>query len=342
MSLHAAMAEEAVTEAEERSAELADEVLRDGIAYGLRPSTSASLRSRSSSSTARASGDVAAQPDQSSLSCKRQMPVATPRDVWFLGVMSLICLAVTGHLAFRTYGPSGFAGDVWRKGCRQCHVQWWEEFWSWRHEGAALDGEDLSLVHRTPPPGMEWEWAHAESSTDWWNASRDLLHSVIEQRVDASDGPLLQIGCGDSPLPGLLHSAGFRDVDHIDISPQVVSLMRRRYSGPSWEGMRFEVRDFMASPSAGGGAPPPAHKFSAVIDKAGIWDWLQDEAPSALRRLLAAVQRALKTEGVYIVVTKQPPSELQQSLTQTAASFIVEESHLLQGGQAWAYVFAVV
>merc|ERR1712118_129188 len=102
-----------------------------------------------------------------------------------------------------------------------------------------------------------------------------------------------------------------------------VEAMRKRYPTDAWPGLQFEVRDFMANTEKGGGAPPPAHRFAAVIDKAGIWDWLQDEKDwgrlqaDAVPILLAAVHDALllpPQRGVYVVATKQSPGRLSDAL----------------------------
>eukprot|EP00971_Amphidinium_carterae_P233892 4641144-Amphidinium_carterae.1 len=30
---------------------------------------------------------------------------------------------------------------------------------------------------------MEWEWSDAVNSTDWWNVSEDLVHTVVSTRL---------------------------------------------------------------------------------------------------------------------------------------------------------------
>lgn len=164
---------------------------------------------------------------------------------------------------------------------------------------------------------------------------------MVSKYADSALGPLLQIGCGDSPLPELLFKAGFRLSEHIDIAPQVVATQQRRYPAAAWPGMEFAVQDFLSS-EAGGGAPPPLHRFATVIDKAGIWDWLQDESPKQLPRLLAAVRDALMVgpqKGVYIIVTKQTPVQLSETLAQLRVEFLVEASRALgRKGIAWSYV----
>merc|ERR1712151_54325 len=104
----------------------------------------------------------------------------------------------------------------------------------------------------------------------------------------------------------------------------------------------FSVRDFLAPADVGGGPPPPLHRFAAVIDKAGIWDWLQDEAMELLPLLLSTVRNALldgPQKGLYIIVTKQNPAQLSKTLAQARAQFLVETSKSL-GTQniAWSYV----
>jgi len=277
-------------------------------------------------------------------------PAKLPKrwEVILLGALCLISLFVTVRVLLYTILPFfiPFGEEAWRRDCRQCRGEWWHNFWRWRLERVA--GEDGVLLPREPPPGRDWEWGESSNDTDWFSASTELVSSVVRRYASPADGPVLQVGCGDSPLPAVLHGAGFHASEHIDIAPQVVDEMRERYPAVAWPGLHFEVRDFLADTATngggvGGGAPPPSHRFAVVIDKFGIWDWLQEESPRTLPRLLTAVRRALAElpkPGIYVVATKQTPSELQESLVGAAASFAVDATHPLRSGagSAWAYV----
>mmetsp|Transcript_38185 Transcript_38185/g.105272 ORF Transcript_38185/g.105272 Transcript_38185/m.105272 type:complete len:304 (+) Transcript_38185:87-998(+) len=258
-------------------------------------------------------------------------PPLASRDVILLGVFLVFGAFATLQLLVR----SAFSGETWRRSCRQCRREWWDEFWTWRlNDLAAAAANGTAPV--PPDEGMEWEWGHAANDTDWFGASAELVQAVILQSVvvDGGRAKLLQIGCGDSPLPELLHKAGFRNVEHLDVSPRVVEAMRLRYPAEGWPGMAFEVRDFLADGARRG------RDAAAVIDKAGIWDWLQEEKPSILPRLLEAVRSELRPEpdpGVYIVVTKQSPMELQRSLQGADSNFAVDAAYKLSSDVAWAY-----
>jgi len=270
-----------------------------------------------------------------------------------LGVFCAVSVLITGRFFYQWLLPVSPGVENWRRGCRQCRHEWWDDFWHWRLKGITAKGggsADAGLPHE-PPPGMEWEWGNSVNDTDWFGASPELVNSVVKVFADPALGPVLQIGCGDSPLPELLHQAGFNVSEHLDVAPEVITAMRTRHPVKERPGMHFQVRDFLSS-----GAPPPAHRFGAVIDKAGIWDWLQEEAPHALPRLLSNVRRALvqgsgqgaEQQGVYIIATKQTPSDLSQSLSKAAVSgggtgFLVEATHPLgTKGIAWAYVLIPV
>lgn len=275
-------------------------------------------------------------------------------EVWLMGLLCVIAVLVTVYFyCSRVILPAvpSFT-EPWRPSCHQCRPEWWHDFWKWRlqglHQLAPVGPVPEGLA---PPPGMEWEWGNSANDTDWFGASAELVDSVVRNFADPGLGPVLQIGCGDSPIPELLLRAGFPESEHIDIAPQVIELMRLRYPSDRFPGLRFEVRDFLASPLVGGGAPPPVGRFSAVIDKAGIWDWLQDEkvVDSALPSLLKAVRAALvppPAQGIYAVVTKQTPKELVQSLRKAGkigASFAVEASQPIgDKGIAWAYVLSPI
>ncbi|CAK0867295.1 unnamed protein product [Prorocentrum cordatum] len=293
---------------------------------------------------------------QSGLACVDDPAAALPafsgRERWLLGIACVMCLLMTAHFWFRRVVP---ATEPWRQGCRQCSDDWWGDFWRWRLGELRDIGADGRPRLQPPPEGMEWEWGNRSADTDWFNASAELVRAVVLPHLDpAKSGPVLQIGCGDSPLPALLHQAGFRDATHIDIAPQVVEAMRERYPAADWPGVRFERRDFMAAPAAGGGAPPPAGGYWLVVDKAGIWDWLQEEAPAGLPVLLDRVHGALvppPQRGLYVVVTKQNPGQLAAALARVAAAapggaggrFAVEASRPLgSSGLAWAYVLVAL
>jgi len=256
-------------------------------------------------------------------------------------ILTLFCLAgllVTGFAWVRR--SEGAAELAEHPKCKQCQPGWWETFWHWRLEGIANRGP--SAHSQAPPEGMEWEWDHNGSDTDWFGVSPEFVEKVVSEWADPKQGPILHVGCGDSPMPGLLYKAGFHEAEHIDIAPQVIEAMQKKYPEATWPGMHFAVRDFL-EPGANGGPPPPLNRFAAVIDKAGIWDWLQDEAMQYVPLLLAKVRSALLLEetrkGVYIIVTKQNPAQLSDTLARIRAPFSVETSRALGTSNiAWSYV----
>lgn len=249
---------------------------------------------------------------------------------------------VTCHFVYRKLIPLAMPADNWRQGCRQCQRGWWHEFWEWRLAGSQGRSHAES---QDPPEGMEWEWSSTSNNTDWYGASAEIVDAVVRTYADPGLGPVLQIGCGDSPIPELLVRAGFNRSEHLDIIPEVVKTMQQRYPASEWPGLSFKVRDFLER-----GAPPPLGRFSAVLDKAGIWDWLSEEAPHALPRLVEAVRLALvppPQQGVYIIGTKQTPAELSQTLAKAfqdgGCPFHVEATRPLgSSGVAWAYVLSQV
>jgi len=282
--------------------------------------------------TARKSAKAA--PDQDDTS-DHALPLPSKREIGMLCMFLVASLILLGHFMYRRTGSDT---TMPQSGCKQCQQKWWDDFWQWRFESVGMDPEKVQKA----PEGMEWEWSVEANHTDWFGVSAEFVDSVVSTYADPSLGPLLHVGCGDSPLPELLYRAGFRASEHIDIAPQVVSTMQQRYPQTEWPGMSFEVRDFLAPADIGGGPPPPLHRFAAVVDKAGLWDWLQDEAMEHLPKLLTSVREALlagPTKGVYIIVTKQTPVQLSETLAKARAQFLVETSQPLgKTGIAWSYV----
>lgn len=277
--------------------------------------------------------------DSDPVEVRSATPLPSRWDVWVFGALCALCVLTTGHFFINNYLPFTPWNSDWKKGCRQCRHEWWDDFWKWRLKGLHSLREGDSAQIQTPPPGMQWEWGSSRNDTDWFGVSAELVTSVVVPNVEKHVGPVLQIGCGDSPLPRFLHDAGFTVSEHIDIVPQVIETMRLQYPSAQWPGLRFEVRDFLEH--RGGGVPPPLHRFSAVVDKAGIWDWLQDEKVEALPMLLHAVREALvrpPKRGVYIIVTKQTPRELMLCLNRASEGFLVDATYPLSNRIAWAYV----
>eukprot|EP00434_Breviolum_minutum_P022573 symbB.v1.2.019918.t1/scaffold1650.1/size135921/7 len=197
----------------------------------------------------------------------------------------------------------------WRQDCQQCQKTWWQDFWRWRYLELS---EKVADGSHEPPPGMQWEWGGARNDTDWYQASEEFVQELVRPYADPSLGPVLHVGCGDAPVPEHLHRAGFPVSVHLDVAKEVIDVMKRKYPAEEWPGFTFLVRDFL-----GQGAPAPLGGFCAVLDKAGIWDWLQEEAPQMLPMLLRLVRQALPpppAEGVYILATKLSPVALAHTL----------------------------
>jgi len=62
---------------------------------------------------------------------------------------------------------------------------------------------------------------------------------------------VLDAGCGDFSVGALLAS-GFESYTAVDVSPHIIEMNRRRYSGPAWKNVRFAAVDLTESifPSA--------------------------------------------------------------------------------------------
>lgn len=268
-------------------------------------------------------------------------PLAARR--WEFIALALVCCVsalCTLHFAWTRLLPA--PQPDWRQGCQQCQPSWWQDFWHWRFQQLAAHGGD---PRDAPPPGMQWEWgAQSDANdTDWYQASEEFVQDLVRPYADPSLGPVLQLGCGDAPVPEHLHRAGFPLSEHLDIVPEVIQRMRQKYPVEQWPGFTFLVRDFLSQ-----GAPRPLGRFCAVLDKAGIWDWLQEEAPQMLPSLLALVRQALPPapeEGVYIIATKLSPPALAETLAEAGGNlgFHVEKSlRLGDAGVAWGYVLSAV
>eukprot|EP00439_Symbiodinium_sp_Y106_P025452 s5316_g3.t1 len=287
-------------------------------------------------------------PDEEALSPKTKLdplPMAATRwEFWLLALVCLVSLCTTLHFTWNhLLSPATVADGQGGQGeaaaaastCRQCKAEWWQDFWQWRFK--ELQGQPSD-----PPAGMQWEWGNSMKNTDWYQSSEEFVDELVRPYADPGLGPVLHLGCGDAPVPELLLRAGFAASTHIDVASQVIEVMRSRYPAKDWPGLDFQLRDFLKS------GPPADARYCAVLDKAGIWDWLQEEAPQMLPHLLRLVRQALvppPAESVYVIATKQTPAELAETLAivhnREALDFHVEATRRLgNAGVAWGYVLS--
>ncbi|KAI3717653.1 hypothetical protein L1987_69407 [Smallanthus sonchifolius] len=152
--------------------------------------------------------------------------------------------------------------------------------------------------------GEAWYWdkRYAKESTaafDWYQnyeSLSPLLHLYVptHRRV-------LVIGCGNSAFSEGMSKDGYTDIVNIDISSVVIEEMQKRYfDSPHLKYIQMDVRDMKAF---------EAGSFDAVVDKGTLDSLLcgHNSKPNAAK-MLEEVERVLKKEGVYILITYGIPT----------------------------------
>eukprot|EP00746_Dinoflagellata_sp_MGD_P090904 gnl/MRDRNA2_/MRDRNA2_35946_c0_seq1.p1 gnl/MRDRNA2_/MRDRNA2_35946_c0~~gnl/MRDRNA2_/MRDRNA2_35946_c0_seq1.p1 ORF type:complete len:408 (-),score=57.44 gnl/MRDRNA2_/MRDRNA2_35946_c0_seq1:279-1349(-) len=147
-----------------------------------------------------------------------------------------------------------------------------------------------------------WQTVGVDSTADfdWWSQASPvgglLTPYVKGQRV-------LQVGCGLSPLAGIL-SQEASSVVNIDVSEEVVQAMKQAYANSS--NSEFYAMDVFDMPDNW-------EPFDTIVDKAAAWD-LHRNSASELRQLLCVMRHLLHPGGFYAVVTSGTLKGMQKTL----------------------------
>ncbi|KAL8100485.1 uncharacterized protein LOC141687468 [Apium graveolens] len=168
--------------------------------------------------------------------------------------------------------------------------------------------------------GEEWYWdkryEQESGPFDWYQkypSLSPLLHLYIPQNTTTS---LLVVGSGTSAFSEGLVDDGYENVVNIDISSVAIQTMLQRYSNrPQLKYIKMDVRDMSAFQSG---------SFVAVIDK-GTLDSLLcgHNSRENAAKMLEEVDRVLKANGVYILITYGAPS-YRLSLLREAHSWSIK------------------
>ncbi|XP_024985914.1 EEF1A lysine methyltransferase 4 [Cynara cardunculus var. scolymus] len=155
--------------------------------------------------------------------------------------------------------------------------------------------------------GEAWYWdkRYAKESTatfDWYQKYESLaplLHLYVPPTT--THRRVLIVGCGNSVFSEGMSKDGYTDIVNIDVSSVVIDAMQKKYSGsPHLKYIHMDVRDMKAFESG---------SFDAVIDK-GTLDSLLcgHNSKTNAAKMLEEVERVLKKEGVYILITYGIPA----------------------------------
>lgn len=219
----------------------------------------------------------------------------------------------------------------WDAYYRQMHSPTWD--WYLPNE---LVFEEIEREARALLPAVTAE----EEASDSNAAAADGVSSLsLDSTVQAASPPLpsssssccsfaslsvLQLGCGNSDLSGLLFDAGFRRVSNVDFSPECIARMRLMATERGWddaasdskcaavEGSQGEVdRGFVFRVMDVRALSYPAACFDLALDK-GTLDCVSlesDDGERAARDMCAETWRVLRRGGVSVCFSLYPPSK---------------------------------
>nr|XP_043637179.1 eEF1A lysine and N-terminal methyltransferase [Erigeron canadensis] len=156
--------------------------------------------------------------------------------------------------------------------------------------------------------GEAWYWdkRYAKESTttfDWYQKYESLsplLHLYIPTST-STRRRVLVVGCGNSAFSEGMSKDGYTDIVNIDISSVVIEAMQKKYSdSPHLKYIEMDVRDMKAFEN---------NSFDAVIDKGTLDSLLCGlNSKQNAAKMLEEVDRVLKKEGVYILITYGIPA----------------------------------
>lgn len=152
-------------------------------------------------------------------------------------------------------------------------------------------GEDQYWESRYKEKDEEYEWYQP------WYANRNYVLPLLN-RSQAKE--ILNLGCGNSPMPIEMLKEGFNRIVNIDISPSVIQQMKERYKQElkaEWISMDCTKLEFSDN------------SFDAVIEK-GTIDALvcKNDKGNSINQLLKESFRVLRNGGIFISISFGKPS----------------------------------
>lgn len=156
-----------------------------------------------------------------------------------------------------------------------------------------------------------WDERYAanEQNFDWYQDFSSLEEYIIPHLKD-KDAEILIPGCGNSTLGVSLYDIGYTNITNIDISQVLISQIHDLYANR--EEMEFTTMDARNMDVI------PEDCFDLIIDKALFDSMLCSTQNLAdVMKLLKEVERVLKPDGVYILISHGNPEKRLSFLEQT-------------------------
>ena len=142
------------------------------------------------------------------------------------------------------------------------------------------------------PKYWEDRYKDQKGSFDWLEDYNSLKPTIQKLNLPKENSRILNLGCGNSPFCENMYDDGFHNIDNIDISNNVISIMKNRnIKRPEMTFSVMDVRNLKFQDSS----------FDLAVDKSTIDALLcGDFAYVNVAKMLKEVIRVLKSKIYFI------------------------------------------
>ena len=162
-----------------------------------------------------------------------------------------------------------------------------------------------------------WDQRYESTSGDLydWLHSFESLRPIFEKYLKPTD-KIINLGCGNSSLPGDMLQAGYQSQIGVDYSKIVIKQMKERYK--VFDKLRFEVEDVTNLSYSDG-------TFDVAIDKGTIDTILCNESGfTKCALMLSEATRVLVNDGLYIAISYGDPESRLSHMQSRHLAFDIE------------------
>ena len=155
-----------------------------------------------------------------------------------------------------------------------------------------------------------------DSTFDWLENYATLKDIISSLNIPKETGRILNLGCGNSEFSENMYCDGYKNINNIDISKNVIKIMSQRNKDK--EGMTYEVMDVRELKYEN-------NYFDLAVDKSTIDAILcGDDAFINVAKMIKEVQRVLKVGGYYMIVSYGTPEYRLLHLNRKFEKFKIE------------------
>ena len=137
-----------------------------------------------------------------------------------------------------------------------------------------------------------------DTTFDWLETYETLKTIMNDFGFDKSKIKTLMLGCGNAEISYDMYEDGYKNIENIDISKQVINQMSNKYSSTSMSWKVMDVRKMKYENNT----------FDLIVDKSTIDAILcGDSSFVNVAIMINEVQRVLKVGGIYMIISYGHP-----------------------------------